>query len=162
MGTTSQGSNVANPVVISLVASPEELEAAMAIRFRVFVDEQGVPPEEEKDESDTTAVHAIALLNGLPVGTGRLVPLATGEGQIGRMAVDVTYRNTGIGSLVIQRLEEEARRLGISTAILHAQTYVKAFYLSHGYQEEGDVFLEAGIEHIMMRKKLLYSVNLKL
>ena len=68
------------------------MEAAKAIRIRVFVHEQGVPMEEEMDEADADAVHALALLGTLPVGTGRLLILPDGEAQIGRMAVDLPHR----------------------------------------------------------------------
>ena len=141
-------------VHVKLADDPDGVEAAMAIRFRVFVDEQGVSPEEERDEADTTALHALVLRDGVAIGTGRLVRLPSGEGQIGRMAVDRDQRRAGVGSMILARLEDEARRMGLSQVILHAQTYVKAFYASHGYQEEGDVFMEAGIQHIQMRKSL--------
>ena len=36
-------------------------DAAMRIRFEVFVDEQGVPPELEADEYDTDALHLLSL-----------------------------------------------------------------------------------------------------
>ena len=139
---------------LKLVGSPQEMEAAMAIRFRVFVDEQGVSPEEERDEADATALHVLALRDGVAIGTGRLLGLPSGEGQIGRMAVEQDRRRAGVGSMILARLEEEARCMGLSQVILHAQTYVKVFYTSHGYVEEGEVFLEAGIEHIQMRKTL--------
>ena len=44
--------------------------------------------------------------------------------------------------------------MGLAEAILHAQTYVKDFYARHGYVEEGDLFIEADIEHVLMRKTL--------
>ena len=141
-------------VTVKLVETPEEMAAAMAIRFQVFVDEQAVPPEEEADEADATALHVLALLEGTPIGTGRLVRLPSREAQIGRMAVALSHRRAGVGSQLLSRLEEEARRLSISKATLHAQTYVKAFYASHGYAEVGEVFTEAGIEHVLMWKAL--------
>ena len=141
-------------VTVKLVETASEMEAAKAIRIRVFVHEQGVPMEEEMDEADADAVHALALMGTLPVGTGRLVILPDGEGQIGRMAVDLPHRRAGVGGLIMERLEEEARRLGLAEAILHAQTYVKDFYARQGYVEEGDLFMDAGIEHVLMRKRL--------
>jgi len=38
--------------------------------------------------------------------------------------------------------------------LLHAQTSVRAFYEKFGYIAHGQVFLEAGISHISMRKSL--------
>ncbi len=141
-------------VTVKLVETASEMEAAKAIRIRVFVHEQAVPIEEELDEADADAIHALALLGTLPVGTGRLLTLPNGEAQIGRMAVDLPHRRAGVGTLIMEKLEEEARRLGLAQAVLHAQTYVRDFYARQGYTEEGDLFMEAGIEHISMRKAL--------
>ena len=141
-------------VTVKLVESALEMEAAKAIRIRVFVREQGVPMEEEMDEADADAIHALALLGTLPVGTGRLLRLPGGEAQIGRMAVEAPHRRSGVGSLIMECLEGEARRLGMAEAILHAQVYVRDFYARQGYVAEGGLFMEAGIEHVQMRKAL--------
>ena len=70
------------------------------------------------------------------------------------MAVDGSLRRQGIGGHVLAFLEAEALSRGIQRITLHAQEYVKAFYASHGYQEVGEPFLEAGIPHITMVKEL--------
>ena len=141
-------------LVIKLVENEREHQAALIVRVRVFVQEQGVPVEEELDEDDLTATHAIAMVNGKVVGAGRVLYLDSGDAKIGRMAVDEAWRRKGIGRHVLMSLEEAARQRGSREAILHAQTYVKSFYASHGYIEEGEVFLEVGIEHVQMRKRL--------
>ncbi len=142
------------PVEVKLVETEAEMEAALAVRIRVFVAEQSVPAEEELDEEDATATHAIAHHNGLVVGTGRLLILEEGACQIGRMAVDQPWRRQGVGGQLLLFLEQEACSQGMSQAMLHAQVYVKSFYAAHGYLERGEVFLEAGIPHIEMRKEI--------
>jgi predicted GNAT family N-acyltransferase len=141
-------------VTIKLVETGDEMAAAIAVRFRVFVDEQSVPPEEELDREDATATHAIALYQGQVIGTGRLICRDTNTAQIGRMAVDLPWRRLGIGSQILEFLEEVASSQGMRRCILHAQEYVKDFYARHGYSEWGDVFLEVNIPHIEMRKGL--------
>ena len=141
-------------LVVKLVEQELELEAAIQVRFRVFVSEQAVPPEEELDEADATATHAIALFQGQVVGTGRLMPREDATVQIGRMAVDVAWRRKGIGGQILVFLEETARAQGMRSAVLNAQEYVKSFYAAHGYQEHGDTFLEVDIPHVEMRKLL--------
>ena len=141
-------------IIVKLVENESELEAAIQVRFRVFVSEQAVPPEEELDEADATASHAIALFEGRVVGTGRLQHREDDTVQIGRMAVDAAWRRKGIGGRILEFLEEAARNEGIRHSVLNAQEYVKSFYAVHGYQEHGDTFLDAGIPHIEMRKLL--------
>ena len=140
--------------IVKLVETERELEAAIGVRFRVFVSEQSVPAEEELDQADATATHAIALHQNRVVGTGRLLKQDPETAVIGRMAVDLEWRRQGVGGLILNHLEEVARSLGMGRSILHAQEYVKGFYASHGYVEHGDVFLEVEIPHIEMRKDL--------
>ncbi len=145
---------MADGLTIKLVETEQELEAAIAVRFRVFVDEQSIPPDEELDEGDATATHAIARYEGQVVGTGRWLWRDDSWAQIGRMAVDAQWRRKGIGSQILTFLEESARAQGLRQCLLHAQDYVKSFYASHGYLEHGETFLEVGIPHVEMRKEL--------
>ena len=139
-------------LVVKIAETEEERQEAVAVRMRVFVEEQQIPAEEELDDADATALHAVAVDNGKIVGTGRLIDLGEGQGQIGRMAVDQEYRRRGTGGQILLFLEEQGRARGMSGFILHAQEYVKSFYAGHGYVEHGDVFLEVDIPHVEMRK----------
>ena len=141
-------------VTVKLVETEAELEGAIDVRMQVFVAEQSVPPEEELDDADASATHAIALHQGQVIATGRLVVREDATAQIGRMAVRQPWRRHGVGGLILQSLEEEARAQGLTQAVLHAQEYVKSFYAGHGYREHGETFLEVGIPHIEMRKQL--------
>ena len=138
-------------ITVKLVETEADMEAAVGIRFRVFVDEQSVPPEIELDEYDVVAAHALALLDGVAIATGRAI-VEDGSARIGRMAVDREHRRSGVGGLVLRFLEDEAREQGAEEFVLHAQDYVKEFYARHGYEEHGDTFMEAGILHVEMRK----------
>ena len=42
--------------------------------------------------------------------------------------------------------------MGVKEITLHAQLTAKEFYARLGYREEGDIFEEAGIAHVAMRK----------
>jgi len=121
---------------------------ASAIRFEVFVDEQKVPAEIELDEMDAVCLHAVAYDNaGNAIGTGRLLP----DGHIGRMAVRLPGRGTGVGGAILQLLMEKARERGDAAVVLNAQTVAAPFYARHGFVQHGEEFDEAGIAHIEMR-----------
>ena len=47
-----------------MVETPAERQAAFDLRVAVFVGEQGISVEEELDELDARAVHAIAVHDG--------------------------------------------------------------------------------------------------
>jgi predicted GNAT family N-acyltransferase len=123
---------------------------AAPIRFAVFVEEQRVPREIELDEHDAASVHAVAFEDGKPVATGRLLP----DGHIGRMAVLREWRNRGIGGALLIELIDQARRLGHPLVELSAQVHALAFYRAHGFVEEGEEYLEAGIRHQAMKLSL--------
>ena len=139
---------------IDLVETEQDRDAIHVVRNRVFVQEQHVPLDIETDDVDSSAYHAIARWEGKIVGTGRLVVELPHSGKIGRMAVLTAYRKLGVGGQILSFLEIYAENMGIHEITLHAQVYVKDFYQKKRYQEEGLVFLEAGIEHILMRKNL--------
>jgi predicted GNAT family N-acyltransferase len=123
----------------------------MPLRLRVFVEEQGVPADIELDRFDAVSRHAIALdERGRVIGTGRLLP----DGHVGRMAVESPLRRSGVGTRVLQALLEEAVRSGLTRVVLHAQLHVTGFYTRFGFCRQGEVFIEAGIPHILMARLL--------
>jgi len=136
---------------IDLVSWEAAREPASAIRHEVFVEEQGVPREIELDEHDPQCLHAIAHdETGLQVGTGRLLP----DGHIGRMAVRRAWRGRGIGGAILERLIEAARVRGDLEVVLSAQVHALDFYRAYGFAEEGSPYVEAGIAHQAMRRRL--------
>ena len=136
-------------------ADTEDLrQLAFALRHAIFVVEQGVPEALERDGLDASAYHAIAIDDGRCIATGRFVRQANGVARLGRMAVHASWRRRGLGGRVLDALEARARAEGFREAQLHAQSYVEDFYLRRGYARMGDVFEEAGIDHVAMRKAL--------
>ena len=123
---------------------------ASPIRFAVFVDEQNVPAEIELDEHDAVCLHVIARAEGQAVGTGRLLP----DGHIGRMAVLKAFRGKGIGAAMLNVLIDKARERGEKEVVLSAQTHALGFYRRHGFVDEGEPYIDAGIPHQTMRKVL--------
>ena len=73
-----------------------------------------------------------------------------GAGKIGRIAVKSGLRGRGIGTLILRRLLQEARRLGIREPYLHAQVQAVPFYERLGFSRKGEEFDEAGIPHVRM------------
>ncbi len=132
----------------------QDLEACLKLRFEVFVDEQGVPLKEERDALDDTATHLLALQDGTPVGTARIV-FQGDTAKIGRVCVVKTARGTGLGAKLIEACVNVARnQAGITRAKLGAQTHAIGFYEKLGFEVYGPVYLDAGIDHRDMVKPL--------
>lgn len=146
---------MSTPVItVRVVTSEADRAAVFALREQVFVQEQGVPMDIEMDELDADADHFIARLDGRVVGTGRLVAEDAGTGVLGRLAVTPAARGAGLGVALVAAIERRAAERGLKTIDLHAQVHARGFYERLGYTAEGDVFDEAGIAHITMRKAI--------
>lgn len=70
------------------------------------------------------------------------------------MAVLNEHRQKGLGKIIMQAAETFAKEQGYHSLILGAQLTAVPFYERVGYQAEGDVFLDAGIEHVTMTKEI--------
>jgi predicted GNAT family N-acyltransferase len=136
-------------------AGPSDWAEIVDLRTRVFVGEQGVPPEIEQDDRDATAVHALSRdESGRLVATGRLLLGDDGRAGIGRMATDPGARGRGHGAAVLAELQRQAAERGMVEIELHAQVTARGFYERAGYTAVGDVYEEAGIAHVTMRRRL--------
>jgi predicted GNAT family N-acyltransferase len=136
------------------VRDAAEVRAALDLRHEVFVVEQRVPVEEEYDAHDDTALHLVGVEDGRIVATARVV--MDGEtAKLGRVAVAPEARRRGIASRLIALGEAEARDRGAHRVALAAQTGALALYERAGYAGYGGRFMEAGIEHLMMEKRLV-------
>jgi predicted GNAT family N-acyltransferase len=130
-----------------------EREALLALRHEVFVGEQGVPRELEIDEHDERAVHIVALEDGELVGTCRVLQ-AGSQAKFGRLVVARAARGRGIGAALLAAAERRAREMGCNQMVLAAQTSAMGVYERAGYTASGEVYLDAGIEHMTMEKPL--------
>ena len=130
-----------------------EVAAALALREDVFVGEQGVTLDEERDGLDADALHLVVLDDGVVVGTCRLLFEGTTV-KLGRMAVARTRRGLGLARALLSEAEAQARARRARRIVLAAQLSAQALYDRAGYGAYGDVFLDAGIEHVMMAKAL--------
>jgi predicted GNAT family N-acyltransferase len=142
-------------VVVRCATDTAELDAAFALRHRVFCVEQGVPKHEEIDGRDGEALHLIAVReeDGRVLGTCRLL-FVERTVQFSRLAVELDARRQGLATRLLDAADAHARAHDAQRIVLHAQTYAKELYTAAGYEERGRVFVEAGIEHVSMEKRL--------
>lgn len=142
---------------VMIATDMKEREKAYAIRCKVFIEEQNVPEEIEMDEYDQHAdTKHLLLINdkGDAVGTARFRPYGDGILKIERVAVLAEQRGSGAGRMIMEAIEKEAQKAGYKCMKLGAQLHARPFYESLGYQPYGEVYVEAGIEHIDMLKRI--------
>jgi predicted GNAT family N-acyltransferase len=128
-------------------------DAAYAIRYAVFIEEQGIPAELEIDEYDPIAKHALAFVDGRCVATARIYldGQDPSKAKIGRMAVLKDFRGQGIGTALLGEAIRVGMMEGASLFELHAQQSAAPFYAKLQFKLDGAIFDEVGIPHQCMR-----------
>ncbi len=75
----------------------------------------------------------VAELDGSVVGCGALHVLWEDLGEVRTLAVDKSHRGKGIGDLLLRRLLQQARHVGLSRVF--CLTFEVDFFTKHGFSE---------------------------
>ena len=128
-------------------------DAAYAIRYAVFVEEQGIPAELEIDAYDPIAEHALAFVDSQCVATARIYldEQDPSKAKIGRMAVLRDFRGQGIGTALLGEAIRVGMMQGVNVFELHAQQSAAPFYAKLQFKADGAIFDEVGIPQQRMR-----------
>ena len=129
------------------IAETRDIALCRQLRRVVFIEEQGVSEADELDDLDEVAVHLLAVLDGVPVGSARLLTEGS-MGKIGRVCVLQSARGKGIGADLIRAAVARFRGVpGIAKVKLGAQVHALGFYAGLGFAPVGEEYLDAGIVH---------------
>jgi ElaA protein len=132
--------------------TPFELYKILQLRNEVFVVEQNCVFQ-DADNKDLTSMHLLMMQEEVLVAYCRLLPpgLAYTEMSIGRIVNAPRARGTGAGKILVGKAIELCRKqFGKGPIRIGAQYYLVGFYQSFGFKQEGDIYIEDGIEHIEM------------
>ena len=136
------------------IETTTDLAACHALRRTVFIEEQGVPENEELYDQDDRAIHLLAWQDGRAVGSARIL-LDGDTGKIGRVCVLPEARGRGLGAALIRAALDVLRvQPGIGRAKLGSQTHAIGFYEKLGFAAFGPVYDDAGIPHRDMIRDL--------
>ncbi|MES2967843.1 MAG: GNAT family N-acetyltransferase [Pseudomonadota bacterium] len=130
-----------------VIAPTTDIATCRHLRRVVFIEEQGVAESDEVDDLDNQAIHLLATVDGVPVGSARL--LTYGDvGKVGRVCVLASQRGTGLGAALMRAAVDVFRAMpGMKKVKLGAQVHALGFYERLGFVALGDVFDDAGIPH---------------
>ncbi len=132
---------------VSLADWQSNSAAIRAVRNTVFSVEQGISETLDFDGRDQECVHVLAQIGESEiVGTARMLP----DGHVGRIAVHKQWRGQGVGTQLVEYLAAVARDRGFAEIHLHSQVQAAEFYSALNFVARGEVFMEAGIEHVLM------------
>lgn len=133
----------------------------LALRKKVFVDEQQVSIELEVDDYENEAKHWLVLdPEGVPLAVARSREYQEGCQirpvlKLERIAVALNQRGKNLGLFIMQQLLQYADAEGYDQVILASQEQVAGFYQKLGFEVEGEPFEDANMPHVWMRKWMI-------
>lgn len=140
-------------VVCRTVAEAAEQEIHHAIRRQVFVVEQSLFADDDRDDHDDDPAtrHVLAFVGGTPAGAVRLYPLEQpGLWKGDRLAVLSAYRRNGVGAPLVRYAVRTAGELGGRRMVAHIQLANVSFFLRLGWRPVGDPAPYVGVMHQQM------------
>ena len=134
----------------------EENDRILELRYKILRAPWNQPIDTATDEREESSINAyIKNENGEIIACGRLQENENKIGQIRFMAVDNRYQGKGLGKLIVDFLEEEAKVTGLQRIELEARENAVKFYERCGYRVKEKTFLLWGIiQHYRMEKKI--------
>jgi ElaA protein len=131
-----------------------ELYQILQLRNEIFIVEQNCPFQ-DLDNKDFKCFHLMGFDTETQkvMAYTRIVPagISYEEASIGRVVTSPLARGGGVGRTLMQKSIELLEEIYGGVAIkIGAQLYLKKFYESFGFEQVEDIYLEDGIEHILM------------
>nr|WP_231293256.1 MULTISPECIES: GNAT family N-acetyltransferase [unclassified Sporosarcina] len=149
-------------ITVKIVSDEKGRQDAYTVRKKVFVEEQGVPLVLELDEYDQDAIHFVVYdEDHQPIGAGRMRGLVNAHAKIERICILQEHRGKHLGSLIMNTLEDHAKKNSMKKLILNAQSYAVPFYEKLGYVVTSPEFMDADIPHRAMEKVLPADCHIK-
>ena len=142
------------PVSIKKITNKKQLEPILKLRYNIFCIEQLVPSDEEFDKydeifDDNVVLHFGYYVNTNLVGCTRVIQTQKFY-KIGRVAIDANYRNQGHGFKMIEMIIDQLPK--DKYYYLSAQLSAIPLYEKLGFNSYGEIYLDANIKHIDMRR----------
>lgn len=130
---------------------------AVNLRYQIFFQPFGVPPEEVIDQLEEKSFHLAAVSGDLAIGYGRLTLVNGCMAQISQLVVEPGFRKSGVGSELLRRLMTRAGEMGATTVFLNSRLPLMAFYARFGFAPVGAVFCSSktDLPHRRMELSLL-------
>ncbi len=140
--------------VCEIAHGSPEYARMVDLRYRILREPLGLgfTPEQLAAETADTLIGAFA--GETLVGCLVLSPRSATQTQMRQVAVEPAWQGQGVGRRLVGFSEQAARRDGAAEILLHARETAIDFYLRLNYVLIGEPFMEVGLPHHAMRKRL--------
>ena len=133
--------------------SPEYHEM-LALRYKVLREPLGLRFSEEDLQREKDDIFIACQEDGRITGCCILTRLSGNTLKLRQMAVDYQQQGKNVGRNIVLFAERYAAEHGYSTIKMNARKTAVTFYSKCGYTVFGEEFMEIGIPHFLMVKKL--------
>ena len=132
----------------------KEYDETVALREEVLREPLGLAFSQEELAGEKDSFHLASRDGDQLVACLVLKPLDEKRLMMRQLAVREDFLKKGFGRELVSYAESFARERGYGEIALHARETALGFYEKLGYDAEGDSFIEVGLPHLAMRKKL--------
>ena len=140
---------------VQIAKTQNQIDSIINLRYAVLRQPWDKPKDTATDDLELSSINAFIEQDGCVIACGRLQDNGEGIGQIRYMAVDANYQGKGLGKLIVAKLEEHARVIGLTSLELQARENALEFYKSQGYiVKETSFKLWDIIQHYLMTKEI--------
>jgi len=144
-----------NRPIIKLALDQNDVMEAFAIRREIFINEQKMFKETDRDKYDDIAQHLICIIDGEVAGTVRIFPAKGGRSWIGgRLALKKKYRGTNGGIMLVKAAMELAGKKECRHFYATIQKQNISFFKRLGWKQIGSLFTYKGRQHVIMEAML--------
>ncbi len=141
---------------VKAAQNQEDIARILQLRYEILRKPWGQLIETATDGIELQSVNAfIENESGEVIACGRLQKNKGNIGQIRFMAVNNNYQGKGLGKLIVNFLEEEAKKMNMKRIELQARENALQFYKNSGYTIKEKSYLMWGvIQHYLMEKEI--------
>jgi ElaA protein len=137
--------------LIGTELTAQQLYDVLKLRVDVFVVEQECAYPELDGRDLLPGTHHLWIADEDGIQSYLRVLTEPGQFRIGRVVTAGQARGRGLAA---QLMKEALELVGDADSVLEAQTYAQGFYERFGYVAEGPEYLEDGIPHRTMWRRL--------
>ena len=133
--------------------SPEYHEM-LALRYKMLREPWGLNFSEKDLQQEKDDIFIVHREEGRIIGCCILTRISDDTVKLRQMAVDYPWQGKNVGKNILLFAEQYAVEHGYTTIKLNARKTALLFYAKCGYTVVGEEFMEIGIPHFLMLKKL--------
>jgi predicted GNAT family N-acyltransferase len=131
-----------------------EYRQMLALRYEILRKPLGLQFTPEELEQEKNDILIAAFEEEKMLGCCFLTAMGNQHVKLRQLAVQNNLQGKGIGASLMNFAENIARDRGFRTIQLNARKVALEFFEKQGYKVDGEEFIQLGIPHYLMKKKL--------